>query len=698
MSSRKRLLALELLEDRSVPASFGMPWQDPSHLSLSFAPDGTPIAGHQSELFSSLDSQLSTADWQRTILRAFQTWAIHANLNFGIRADEGQAFGVPGLVQGDPRFGDLRIGAHEMTPEVLAISVPSDPALAGTWSGDVFFNSAYSFVNGDYSLVTVALHEAGNALGLADSDNPEAVMYRLYNAARTELAAEDIARIQALYGVRAADSYEGTRGNNTRATASPFQLPTGYKGETPLVAFGDLTTLTDRDFYSFTFPDDGNDDQNNRSVTIRLQTEGRSLLAPKLTILDQFGRVLSRRVSTSVTGDVLQVTLSGLSSQGTYYIRVEAATPDVFGIGSYGLSVRMNNTSSTPDTVIDKLLSGPFDKLGPDAIDAFFRNSGDVLLNAEEGANETPGSATPLTANAGYAVNTRYEAIASLAKKEDVDVYRLVAPTGTSRVLTATVWTADGTGFHPQVSVLDAQGNPVAAQVLTNGNGTSTVQIANSVPGAVYYMKVTVTEQATQDKGNYLVSASFGEVATPLRTFAQGTLSASDRDDSTRLYIATTQLFHFVLTTGNEDPGALVRLRIRDGAGNEVVYLVARAGETISGSSVLLTPGSYLVEFEVENPNGPPISYQLQGSSQSTPIGPVPTDSTMAPQYTTAENPGMFLFPGFTVPYDPTLFPGYVKPGDPSTYPPGFVLPAEYAHYPWLIATTDPYYWIAMGL
>jgi hypothetical protein len=694
----KRRLTVELLEDRTVPATFGIPWQDPSHLTLSFAPDGTAVAGHQSQLFDALNRQFATADWQRTLLRAFQTWAVHANLNFGLRPDGGQAFGVPGFVQGDPRFGDIRLGAHAMTPEVLAVSVPPDPALAGTWTGDVLLNSAYAFTGNPFSLLTVAMHEAGNALGLADSSNPDAVMHRFYNATRTDLAAEDVARIQALYGVRAADGYEGAGGNETLATASPFRLPEGYKGETPLVAFGDITTQADVDFYSFTSPDDGNDDQNDRSATIRLQTAGASLLAPKLTVLDRDGRVLSQRTSTSVTGDVLQVTVEGLSSRQTYYVKVEAATPDVFGVGRYGLSTRLNKTSSTSDQVIDKLLRGPFDGLGPDAVDAFFRTSGDVLLNPDDFNNETPGTATPLTARPGYAPGTRFEAVASLAKKEDVDVYRLPAPAGAARVLTASVWTADGTGFQPRVAVVDAAGNPVAAEVLVNGNGTSTVQVADTVPGRDYYLRVTVSPQAGQDKGNYFVGAGFGAQTAPLRTFAGGTLGQSDRADSTRLYVAKTQLFHFVLTADDVDPGASVRLRVRDGAGNEVFALTARAGEAVSGSSVLLRPGAHTVHFDIDNPNGRPLAYRLAGGSESDPVGPVPSDSTLAPQYTSPENPGMHISPGFVVPYDPATLPGYVNPNDPSTYPPGFVLPPELAGQPWLVVTGDPFYWIPLDM
>src|SRR5262249_12784129 len=120
-------LALQYLEDRIVPATFGIPWEDPTHLSISFAPDGTSIAGHQSALFPDLDPNFpSSADWQREILKAFQTWAVHANISVGLRDDSGDPFGVAGKMQGDPRFGDIRVGAHHMAPDALAMAVPPD--------------------------------------------------------------------------------------------------------------------------------------------------------------------------------------------------------------------------------------------------------------------------------------------------------------------------------------------------------------------------------------------------------------------------------------------------------------------------------------------------------------------------------------------------------------------------------------------
>src|SRR5262249_47074142 len=124
--TRRGGLGIESLEERAVPATFGVPWRDPSRLTLSFAPDGTQIAGHASSLFQSLNAKQPADVWQREVLQAFQTWAVQANINVGMVSDGGQAFGISGPAQHDPRFGDIRVGAQAMSAESLSISVPND--------------------------------------------------------------------------------------------------------------------------------------------------------------------------------------------------------------------------------------------------------------------------------------------------------------------------------------------------------------------------------------------------------------------------------------------------------------------------------------------------------------------------------------------------------------------------------------------
>lgn len=678
---------LETLEARDVPTAFGIGWANPTLLSLSFPADGTAIVGHESRLQEAFDAQGLT-DWQRTILTAFQSWAAHANLDFGIRLDEGQAFGTPGLEQGDPRFGDIRIGGHDMSDEVLAVAIPPDPSFSGTWAGDILFNTGYSFDGSPYSLLAVALHEAGHSLGLGNSANAGSVMFSTYNTTRTTLSAEDITRIRALYGPRTADPLEGALNNNVRTRAAALPQPLGYKGETPLVAFGDLHRPGDIDFYQFTVPTDGDDDDNDGSdVTLRLQTAGRSLMTPRLTVLDALGREVASESSASLLGDTLEITLTGLPTGQRYFIRVDSPATDVFGVGRYGLSLRYDQLSSVSNNLIDQLIRSPYTSLNATQIDAFFRAGGDLLLNAEEGANDRLASAQWLSPIAG-SNRAFYGTIGSLAKQTDVDVYRIVAPSSRP-VLTVNVWTADNSGFLPRVRVLNAAGAVQPARVLVAGNGTATVQLSNAVAGRAYFVEVTLDPGATQDKGNYLLSAQFGTRAVGLNTFALGSLDSTLRQQASRLYVAQAQLFHFLLSTQSTDTGSSVRMVIENEAGDPVQTLTARAGASASGGSVLLVPGAYTVRFEVDNPNGA-TTFRLAGAVLSNPIGPTLNDPTLRPQYVTPPPPTgqpippTYTYPGFVVPYDPSGYPGYYVP----------IVPAP---YPWAIQTNEPYFWIALG-
>jgi hypothetical protein len=163
-------------------------------------------------------------------------------------------------------------------------------------------------------------------------------------------------------------------------------------------------------------------------------------------------------------------------------------------------------------------------------------------------------------------------------------------------------------------------------------------------------------------------------------------------------------LFHFLLTAGPQDQAATIRAEIRNEAGNVVYSLESRAGQSSSGGSVLLVPGQYSVRFFIDNPSGPTIEYRLMGGDLSDPIGPVTSDPTLQLKYTTprppegSPTPPLYTFPGFGVPFDPRGLPGYVDPNDPSTWPVGFVMLPEYAQYPWLIVTNDPFFWISLGL
>jgi hypothetical protein len=67
---RRNPLDIDCLEDRINPSNWGVPWPDASHLTLSFAPDGTQVGDQQSGLFAMLNAQAPTHAWQLAIALA----------------------------------------------------------------------------------------------------------------------------------------------------------------------------------------------------------------------------------------------------------------------------------------------------------------------------------------------------------------------------------------------------------------------------------------------------------------------------------------------------------------------------------------------------------------------------------------------------------------------------------------------------
>src|SRR5262249_9579061 len=141
----------EQLEDRTTP-TWGVPWFNGTSLTLSFVPDCTNISGTPSDLSALMGATTPQPQWQREILRAYQTWVANANLNVGLVADGGQPMGIAGPPQEDIRFGDIRIGARPLSQTGdesanMAGAVGFDYD-SKTWAGDLVFNSQFRFGTG----------------------------------------------------------------------------------------------------------------------------------------------------------------------------------------------------------------------------------------------------------------------------------------------------------------------------------------------------------------------------------------------------------------------------------------------------------------------------------------------------------------------------------------------------------------------
>ncbi len=226
------------------------------------------------------------------------------------------------------RVGDLRVSGVPMpaNPDA-AVATPFD-VTAGTWAGDVRLNSAANFSAGGYDLYTVALHETGHALGLDHIDDPASVMYEDYLGPRTGLSAMDVQAIRALYGARVPDAFEGSAGNGSLSAATPLVLPKLADGSLALTVNAELTTQQDADYYRFTTP------LAVGGLTVRLLTSGQSLLTSRVTLYNSSGKALASAVATDPSSGDLVIQLPSASILTTYYVKVEKAAADAFGVGS----------------------------------------------------------------------------------------------------------------------------------------------------------------------------------------------------------------------------------------------------------------------------------------------------------------------------------------------------------------------------
>jgi hypothetical protein len=575
-------LWLETLEDRATPAIFGQPWIDGRHVTLSFAGDGTPISGVSSNL-GNVFASVGTDTAKLQMLKAFQSWSVWANLNVGLVSDTNLAFGTPGAVQGDPRFGDIRIGARQLAGDVITITAPF--SLLTPNSGDIIVNSSKDFTSSGlnrYDLFTVFLQESGHSFGMGNSSDPASVMYEQYANTRPGLSAGDIANIRSLYGARAADAFEGPFGNETIDTA------TTYTGALE----ADLTSNSDVDTYAYTA-----DSSDGR--WFRIKAAGLSLVAAKLEVLDGMGQVVGSAQADSPLQNDVSVYVPELVPGATYYLRVSSASSDVFGIGAYRLAVDSGGSGG--------------DQPDPNA-----------LVDNESAAN-TIVDATAVSPSAGpYGYSFR----SSLGSSSDVDYFSIHAPstsTGNTK-LTINVSAVGGTSIRPDVEVYSATGVQLAVHTVADTGSSIVVSLDSLTAGADYLVRVS---NGGTGSGNYDFVAAFSSAGAPTMMGARGQLNGFQNSTSATLTVYQSQTIQLnQLASGQSGVDAISRVRIYD-LQNQVVFERYSLSGQDDTAQVFLGRGTYRIE--VKNLTMAFFDFSLTIFGVSDPIGSKSTDPTLDP-------------------------------------------------------------------
>jgi hypothetical protein len=606
MTKTKQRPTIEWLEDRTTPSTIGMAWPY-ANLTLSFAPDGTSVDGNKSTLFQTLGNQATTKAWEAAIMKAAQTWADVANINIGLTADGGQTIGTNGVIQGDSRFGDIRVAAEPLGAGAqVAIGSPYNPLL-GTRAGDLVFNSSYTFGNGSapgYDIYTVALHELGHSLGLGDNTDPTSVMFNTYQGVRTGLSAGDIAAIQALYGPRTPDAYEGPNGNHTISTAAVMRLPE---------IAADIGNVGQADYFQYTIPS-----YSDRTVTIAVQNGGISMLAPRLSVYNATRQLIATSSAADAFSATTSITLGNVRRGTVLFLEVDSPRMDVFGMGSYRLKFNSGAVSQKQIAAIDSTLNGT------NITYINFAHSTSTISAAV--ALDQP--IFQIDPRFNYAVN------AKLNDASDVDFFSVTTPTTAPQALIFTASPGKGSLLSPDITVYDSNGNVVNAQILSNENTGYVVQVLNPVAGAKYYVAVSADPFAAtiNDKGAYLLGVTYTNTPIVLQTIVDDSLSSTDMIDVLSLWSTEVQLYHFVLSvdTGGAASGVSVTMQLFDANNNLVLSLVCQDGNTVS-ADVQLQQGGYTAKFIASSSSGAPIPttyYTLQGMCLTSNLDPVPVNPT----------------------------------------------------------------------
>ena len=626
-------LALEECESRRLlSGDVGVIWGADAWLTLSFAPDGTPVGNETSNLLAQMDAVAPRHEWQDAILRGFQTWAIETNSNIGLVGDSGDPFGVEGSFRQDPRFGDIRIGSIPMGDPNnggnYAVAVSAAETVDGTWVGEVLFNSQAQFANAD-EIYRVALHEAGHVFGLDDNGDPNSPMHSHgippANIAPTQ---QDIDALHAFYGARSPDVYDLDGGGPV--DLRDFEDAHGLDGGAPTIVFGDISSPADVDTYLLEVTEG-----YSGPITVELVTSGISQLAHRIKVIEPDG---TEHFASGDAGQdsVIPGPSETLVGQGDQVFRIEVQTSSSVlnnAIGGYTLVVWYDNLSTVQWADIQELIRVPIRLIDQKEIEDYFED-GALFANDDLGTNDLPGSETELESIPGFVEGTRYLATASIETLGDIDRYVFEAVDNTNNAnlfARLALRSLNPNVVTPAVEIYDDAQNLIAMETLVSNDDVVISQFPVSAD-TDYFLKVNANEAQPFATGSYEIDIVVSPGNVTREVFTTQDLRNQNAAHTHALRIYSPSIVQLGLEVEGVVGNVALELSILDRQGNQVARIDVRNGETRTVST-LLPRGGYRVVVGAKAGSAAfqNLNYTLFGAVVDRPLGPQYHDPTEEP-------------------------------------------------------------------
>jgi predicted Zn-dependent protease len=475
----------EALEGRQMLSGLGTDytlmggqWDNTRPITFSFAPDGVSWDNGTNVVNAKLDSEFGGTGWQALVAEALQTWASVTNLNFVEVGDGTFDFNASGVAQGDPKFGDIRIGGSDSSGSSTIAQTYGPPPDGKTGAGDVDLNTAYDFSpTSKFDLETIILHEIGHSLGLGESPQPSSVMYTYYSGVRQTLSPYDIEGIQSLYGVRTTDHFQSQGQGTSASNAVDLTSSLNAQGQAELGGVS-LSTIGDVEYFSVVAPAiDG------ATLEVAAKASGISLLSPDVRVIDQStGATMPTNGDPSLRGDGASVTIPGARPGHRYLIAVTGATNDVFSIGSY--AVQVGFSGGTPVAPTQAQAQAPAPAPAPTPTPVLTPTPAPVPVPVAPPVSNPAPVAAPVVTDK-YQANTTFGTPAELGTLGQAVIHDLTIKSATDiRVFafeTAQAGTVLVASENALILVADVIGRPVAS-------GTGLISFTAPVAGARYFL------------------------------------------------------------------------------------------------------------------------------------------------------------------------------------------------------------------